>query len=66
MAYTKLVIALACYVTAKVTAAGLSSRFEKLDPSNYLAFDCFRNSDLVTDGIITFDDCEGMKGASLC
>ena len=29
--------------------------------SNYLAFDCFRNSDLALYGIITFDDCEGTK-----
>ena len=29
--------------------------------SNYLAFDCFRNSDLALYGVIPFDDCEGTK-----
>ena len=31
------------------------------DPSNTLAFDCFRESVLDTNGIIPFDGCDGTK-----
>ena len=39
----------------------IHQRERNSDISNYLAFDCFRNSDLALYGIIPFDDCEGTK-----
>merc|ERR1712038_398403 len=50
MGYRKLVIALVCCLASKGSVAA--------DPSSYLAFDCFRTSDLSTFGVIPFDDCE--------
>ena len=50
---------------AKLEEENLQIQKRDIDSSNYLAFDCFRNSDLTTYGIITFDDCEGMKLSTL-
>ena len=46
----------------------LSSKIAKIEEENlqlrqssYLAFDCFRESSLSTNGIIPFDGCDGTK-----
>ena len=50
---------------AKLEEENVQIKTREFDSSNYLAFDCFRNSDLATYGVITFDDCEGMKLSTL-
>ena len=50
---------------AKLKEENVQIQKREVDSSNYLAFDCFRNSDLATYGVITFDDCEGMKLSTL-
>ena len=47
---------------AKIEEENLQLRQSVVDSSSsYLAFDCFRESSLSTNGIIPFDGCDGTK-----